>query len=192
VPPSDDRRRCAADGTGRALTVVVNPSSGSSTDIAATVRGRLPAARIVELEGKDQLLRRLDEAASDCDVLGIAGGDGSVATAVGIALAHSRPLLVLPAGTLNHLARDLRIESAEDAIDAFAAGETVGVDVAAVDGQLFVNTAGLGPTRRCSPTVNASNPGSDAGPVNWWRSSRPSSNPPRLMSPSTVSGDRSG
>jgi len=144
VPPSDDRRRCAADGTGRALTVVVNPSSGSSTDIAATVRGRLPAARIVELEGKDQLLRRLDEAASDCDVLGIAGGDGSVATAVGIALAHSRPLLVLPAGTLNHLARDLRIESAEDAIDAFAAGETVGVDVAAVDGQLFVNTAGLG------------------------------------------------
>ena len=99
VPPSDDRRRCAADGTGRALTVVVNPSSGSSTtDIAATVRARLPAARIVELEGKDQLLRRLDDAASDCDVLGIAGGDGSVATAVEIALAHrARCWCCLPA-----------------------------------------------------------------------------------------------
>jgi undecaprenyl-diphosphatase len=145
VPPSDDRRRRAADGTGRALTVVVNPSSGSGpTDIAQTLRERLPAARIVELEDEEQLARRLDEAARHREVLGIAGGDGSVATAAEIALAYSRPLLVLPAGTLNHLARDLRIESADDALDAFAAGETVGIDVAAVDGQVFVNTAGLG------------------------------------------------
>jgi undecaprenyl-diphosphatase len=145
VPPSDDRRRCAADRDGRGVTIVVNPSSGSgSSDIAATVRDRLPAAHVVELDGKDELAERLEDAARACEVLGIAGGDGSVAAAVRVALAHSRPLLVLPAGTLNHLTRDLRIESADDALDAFAAGETVGIDVAAVDGQLFINTAGLG------------------------------------------------
>ena len=77
-------------------------------------------------------------------MLGIAGGDGSVAAAAQIALARSRPLLVLPAGTLNHLARDLRIQSADDAIDALAAGEAVGIDVATIDGRQFLNSAGFG------------------------------------------------
>jgi diacylglycerol kinase family enzyme len=51
---------------------------------------------------------------------------------------------VLPAGTLNHLARDLRMEAADDAIDALTAGQAVGVDVAAIDGRPFLNTAGFG------------------------------------------------
>jgi diacylglycerol kinase family enzyme len=145
VPPSEDRRVRGADRDGRNVTVVVNPASGASaTDLADAVRARLPDARIVELEANDELTRRLEQAAKASEVLGIAGGDGSIATAAEIALAHSRPLLVLPAGTLNHLARDLRVEKADDALDAFAAGQTVGVDVAALDGQLFVNAAGIG------------------------------------------------
>jgi diacylglycerol kinase family enzyme/membrane-associated phospholipid phosphatase len=145
VPPSDDRRSRAIDRDGQTVTVIVNPASGrGSADVAEVVRARLPAARVVELEGDEPLARRLEDVASACEVLGIAGGDGSIATAAEIALAYSRPLLVLPAGTLNHLTRDLRIEDADDALDAFAAGQTVGVDIAAIDGQLFINTAGLG------------------------------------------------
>jgi diacylglycerol kinase family enzyme len=39
--------------------------------------------------------------------IGVAGGDGSINTAAGVALRHGLPLVVVPGGTLNHLARDL-------------------------------------------------------------------------------------
>jgi diacylglycerol kinase family enzyme len=77
-------------------------------------------------------------------VLGVGGGDGSIAAAARVALERSRRLLALPGGTLNHLTRDLRVERVEDALDAVASGETVGIDVAAIDGGLFLNSAGFG------------------------------------------------
>jgi undecaprenyl-diphosphatase len=98
----------------------------------------------VSLGEDGDLKRTLRDAARECDILGVAGGDGSITAAAGIALESERPLLVLPGGTLNHLARDLRIEQPADAIDALLAGEAVGIDVATIDGRPFLNNAGLG------------------------------------------------
>jgi diacylglycerol kinase family enzyme len=39
----------------------------------------------------------------------VAGGDGTVAAAATVAAERELPLAVVPAGTLNHFARDLRI-----------------------------------------------------------------------------------
>ena len=39
-------------------------------------------------------------------------------SAAGVALRHGLPLVVVPAGTLNHLARDLGVETLEDAVEA--------------------------------------------------------------------------
>ena len=61
-----------------------------------------------------------------------------------IARVRPSPLLVLPGGTLNHLARDLRVDRAGDALDAVVSGETVGVDAGTIDGRLFLNSAGFG------------------------------------------------
>jgi diacylglycerol kinase family enzyme/membrane-associated phospholipid phosphatase len=146
APPSTDRRRVPPNPDGRGVAAVVNPGSGSKLDegFVASLRSRLPRARIVTLGQHDDLETALRAAADDCDVLAVAGGDGSVAVAARLALERDRPLLVLPGGTLNHLARDLRVEDADDAIDALASGEAVGVDVATIDGRLFINTAGFG------------------------------------------------
>jgi diacylglycerol kinase family enzyme/membrane-associated phospholipid phosphatase len=146
VPPSTDRRRVEPNPDGRGVAIVVNPSSGSKLDdgFVASLRRRLPQARIVTLDEDGDLERVLRSAADDCDVLGIAGGDGSVSAAAELALVRERPLLVLPGGTLNHLGRDLRVESPDDAIDALAAGEVVAIDAATIDGRLFLNNAGFG------------------------------------------------
>jgi diacylglycerol kinase family enzyme/membrane-associated phospholipid phosphatase len=146
LPPSADRRIVRTAPGGQGVRVVVNPSAGSGGDagLVDALRQRLPRARIVELSDGSDLDKALAEAAEACQVLGICGGDGSVTAAARVALARARPLLVLPAGTLNHLGRDLRVESADDAIDALTAGEAVGVDVAAIDGRPFLNTAGFG------------------------------------------------
>jgi diacylglycerol kinase family enzyme/membrane-associated phospholipid phosphatase len=145
APPSADRRRHGAAPDGSDVMVVINPGSGSGAgDVAGSVRARLPRARIVELSAEDDVAERLGDAAREYDVLAIAGGDGSIVTAGEIAVAHARPLLALPAGTLNHVARDLRIERVDDALDAVAAEETVGIDVATINGRWFLNSAGLG------------------------------------------------
>jgi diacylglycerol kinase family enzyme/membrane-associated phospholipid phosphatase len=146
VPPSSDRRRVEPNDDGRGVAVVVNPGSGSALDedFVASLRSRLPRARIVELDDDADLEAALRAAANDCEVLGIVGGDGSVNAAAQLALERERRLLLLPGGTLNHLARDLRVESADDAIDALVSGEIVGIDVATIDGRPFLNMAGFG------------------------------------------------
>jgi len=146
VPPSADRRDRPPNPEGAGVTVVVNPSSGSGEpdDLTEMLQERLPRVRVTLLDDGGDLHRVLETVASESDVLGIAGGDGSVTTAAEIALDHSVPLLALPGGTLNHLARDLRVDRPEDAFDAVASGETVGVDVATIDGRPFLNSAGLG------------------------------------------------
>jgi undecaprenyl-diphosphatase len=58
--------------------------------------------------------------------------------------AHGIPLLVVPAGTLNHFARDLGIASAEAAADALEGGSVAPVDVGMIDGRPFLNTASFG------------------------------------------------
>ena len=145
-PPSEDRRRVAPNADGAGVTVLVNPRSGSGADeeLARTLRERLPRARITQLDDGHELDEALKAAARESQVLGIVGGDGSVTAAAEIALTGSTPLLALPGGTLNHLARDLRVDDVDDALDAVASGEIVGVDVATIDGHPFLNGAGFG------------------------------------------------
>lgn len=131
---------------GRGLTLVVNHEAGSrlSTPDLDALRERLPHARVVEVEDADRLRAALEAAARDCEVLGICGGDGSTAVAAEVALEHDLPLLLVPAGTLNHLGRDIRVESAEDAVGALERGEAIAIDLGRIDGRPFVNTASFG------------------------------------------------
>jgi undecaprenyl-diphosphatase len=146
APPCEDRRRRPPNAAGAGITVVMNPAAGSKPgeQLTETLRGRLPRIRLTQLDDGDQLDDALAAAAGDAEVLGIAGGDGSVTAAAEIVRERPAPLLVLPGGTLNHLARDLRVDRANDALDAVVAGETVGVDVGTIDGRLFLNSAGFG------------------------------------------------
>ena len=84
------------------------------------------------------------EAAGGARILGIAGGDGSVQLAAGLAADKGLPLLVIPAGTFNHFATDLGVRSAQDALDALRAGDSVLVDVALAGQRSFLNTASTG------------------------------------------------
>ena len=137
----------ARDPDGSGLAIVVNPSAGPALgrSPAGALREALPAAEVVELDDAGDLAKELHLAVSrGARMLGIAGGDGSVNTASDVAIEHEIPLLVVPAGTLNHLARDLGLASVEDAIDAFRGGATQAIDVAKIDGRPFLNTASIG------------------------------------------------
>jgi undecaprenyl-diphosphatase len=132
------------DGDG--LVVAVNPNSGSEDyDPAKEIQQLLPAAEVREISEEHGVTELLQDAArGGAKALGVAGGDGSVAAAAAVALEHGLPLAVVPAGTLNHFARDVGVDTLEDAAEAVTKGSAVRVDVAEVNGTPFLNTASIG------------------------------------------------
>ena len=100
---------------------------------------------VTSFPGGDDLTEQAARAAEQCDIVAALGGDGTV-NAVAAALAGtSTPLLVLPAGTLNHFARDLGVPS--DPLEGARLvrdGAPRRVDVAEVNGRVFVNNSSIG------------------------------------------------
>jgi diacylglycerol kinase family enzyme/membrane-associated phospholipid phosphatase len=131
--------------TGAGLVAVVNLQSGTADgELAAELAKALPDAEIIGVGPDDDVLSILREAAARAEVIGVAGGDGTITCAATAAIEADRPLLVFPAGTFNHFAKDLDIETPDDSLDALREGRAIRIDVGDVDGQLFLNTSSLG------------------------------------------------
>jgi diacylglycerol kinase family enzyme len=95
----------------------------------------------------DDLLELTEKAiAGGADVVGMAGGDGSQALVATVASKHDVPHVCVPAGTRNHFALDLGLdrENVVGALDAFHDGVERRVDLARVNGRVFVNNASMG------------------------------------------------
>lgn len=131
---------------GRGLVIVTNPKSGSGRggEILDEIEEKLAAAEIVRLNEDDDVEEVLAQAASRADVLGIAGGDGTVCAAAVAAMKQDIPLAVFPGGTFNHFAGDLRVEAVDDVVAAIAEGAATRVDVAYLNDEAFLNTASAG------------------------------------------------
>ena len=93
-------------------------------------------------------LRQLarDAVARGADLLGMAGGDGSQAVVASVASEQHIPFVVVPAGTRNHFALDLGLDRDDvpGALDAYEDGVDTKVDLAEVNGRVFVNNASMG------------------------------------------------
>jgi len=135
-----------ASRDGEGFAIVTNPEAGPalSKNPADDLRHELPNAEVIEVAPEGDFGAALKAASSRAKILGVAGGDGSVAAAAELAAEQNKPLMVVPAGTLNHFARDLELSSVQDAIDAVHKGQTIAVDTGTIDGRLFLNTASFG------------------------------------------------
>jgi diacylglycerol kinase family enzyme len=79
------------------------------------------------------------------DAVVAAGGDGTIGAAAAALAGSDRPLGVLPLGTLNHFARDAGLPADPgEAVAAIAGGATRLVDVAELNGEVFVNNSSIG------------------------------------------------
>ena len=129
--------------------LVLNPRSGS----VQAVRDQLLEAagrygvEVREAADPAELVSLARATVADgADVLGVAGGDGSLAAVATVAIEAELPFVCVPAGTRNHFARDLGLDRADPAaaIKAFVAGPERRVDVATVGQRLFLNNASVG------------------------------------------------
>src|SRR5689334_20471147 len=87
-----------------------------------------------------------DAVAAGADGLAMAGGDGSQAIVAAVAAELGLPYACVPAGTRNHFALDLGVDRDDvvGALDAFVDGGERIVDLADVNGRIFVNNVSLG------------------------------------------------
>jgi diacylglycerol kinase family enzyme len=127
----------------------VNPNSGGGKAARAGLaeRARERGIEAVVLEsGADLGALAAEQVDLGADALGVAGGDGSLAVVAGVALEAGLPFVCVPAGTRNHFALDLGVDRHDlvGALDAFTEAVERRIDVADVNGRLFLNNLSLG------------------------------------------------
>ena len=91
----------------------------------------------------EHALRRVKKRELDAVLIG--GGDGSIRTVASVLAGTGVALGIIPLGTLNHFAKDLRIPvGVDEAVGVIAAGVTRSVDVGQVNGRIFINNSSIG------------------------------------------------
>jgi diacylglycerol kinase family enzyme len=134
------------------MDVIVN--AGSGTEDKSDVRERLAEsfaaagvhARIRLARDGGEAVRLGRRAVRDgAQIIVAGGGDGTVSAIAALVAGTDLTLGVLPLGTLNHFAKDLSIPpDLAGAVRTLAEGHTVKVDVAEVNGHVFINNSSLG------------------------------------------------
>jgi diacylglycerol kinase family enzyme len=126
--------------------LLINPRSGdddpSPQDLAAAARGKGIDVHVLR-KGEDAAdLAR----ASGAEIIGMAGGDGSLAPVAQVAIDLGAAFVCVPFGTRNHFARDLGMDRDDPlaALEAFVDGVERRVDVGRAGDRLFLNNVSLG------------------------------------------------
>jgi diacylglycerol kinase family enzyme len=128
--------------------LLVNLRSGGGKaerlGIAAAARDR--GVQVHELvPGDDPVALARQAVAAGADVVGVAGGDGSLGLVAAVAVEADVPFVCVPSGTRNHFAADLGLDRGDPlaALDAFAGPERR-IDVGVVGERMFMNNVSLG------------------------------------------------
>ncbi len=135
-------------GAERRVRLFLNQSSGvgdlQPDELCRRFKARGVDCEMTQLDDDIQLPELAER--DDAGVVWVAGGgDGTVNAIARIVAGTERAMAVLPCGTLNHFARDLRIPLDLDAaIEVAAICPWRRVDAAEVNGVVFVNNSGLG------------------------------------------------
>jgi hypothetical protein len=135
--------------TPRRPVLFFNPRSGDGKAIKHHLVEEARRRGIVPIElGPGEDLRELVRGAiaDGADALAMAGGDGSQAIVAQLAAERELPYACIPAGTRNHFALDLGVDRDDvvGALDAFVDGGERRVDLAEVNGRVFVNNVSIG------------------------------------------------
>jgi diacylglycerol kinase family enzyme len=136
------------------MVVLINPRAGKAGHAAGRPESRIAelfaalgeTPRIVQPHSGNELTSLAREAARSSEqTIVAAGGDGTVSMVAGELADTQKTLGVLPIGTLNHFAKDLRIPlDLAAAVRTVVHGRVMAVDAGEVNGRVFINNSSLG------------------------------------------------
>lgn len=141
----------------RRALVVANPKSRQgATGLDPALEVLASAGLTVRRVSSDggSLAEVIAGEAEACDLVVVAGGDGSMSAAAPAVMAADKPLGILPTGTANDLARTLGLPTdLVGAAHVIAAGRTRRIDLGEVNGHPFFNVASLGISARLADAL---------------------------------------
>jgi diacylglycerol kinase family enzyme len=146
--PDDGGRGSGVPGKPTSPWLLVNPRSGDGkagrVGLVEAARGMGVRVHLLEA-GDDPAALARAAVEGGADVVGVAGGDGSMGLVAAVAVEAGVPFVCVPSGTRNHFAGDLGLDRGDPlaALAAFAGPERR-VDVATVGDRVFVNNVSLG------------------------------------------------
>jgi len=133
-------------------TVIINATSGA--DDKESTRARLAElfaqrgsdARITLAKSGEEIVELAQRASrDDCETVVAGGGDGTINAVASAVVGTRKRLGVLPLGTLNHFAKDLKIPlDLDGAVSNIFDAHVARVDVGEVNGRIFLNNSSLG------------------------------------------------
>lgn len=128
--------------------LIVNPKSGNGRAMKAHIDELAEEQGITVIftkKGEDVETVAKRAVSKGADVLGVSGGDGTLGAVAKVAIEQQLPMVVLPGGTRCHFARDIGLDPKRiaDALAGFQGVERL-VDVADINGRVFLNNASLG------------------------------------------------
>jgi diacylglycerol kinase family enzyme len=126
------------------IPAFVNPAAGNADEVDAALRkaGGFDVRAVAPGQVTQAVQAAIDEGATRVAAI---GGDGTISAAAAAVVRTEVELVVIPGGTFNHFARDYGIPLELDAACAAAQSPRIRrVDVAWVNGRLFLNTSSVG------------------------------------------------
>ena len=132
--------------------VLINRHGGAASrdpetrdKVAAALKSAGVTATIELIDGGQCEVRAKAVAERGDAMLIVGGGDGTISAAASALVGTETRLGILPLGTLNHFARDLGIPAEIDAAaKLIATGKERRVDVAEMNGRIFINNSAIG------------------------------------------------
>lgn len=134
------------------ISCLINPRSGQSgtpsiDEIEKLFQSHGVTPQIIELKKGDDISALTKSAVQQKNNIIVAGGGDGTINAVASALAGSSKVKfgILPLGTLNHFAKDMKIPTdIAKAIETIVAGHVKSIDVGEVNAHIFVNNSSIG------------------------------------------------
>ncbi len=134
------------------IEVIINASGGSFVE-DETERILLDAFAANDLDVNIRLARTGEEIGefakaaveSNAEIIVAGGGDGTISSVASVVAGSAKIFGVLPLGTLNNFSKDLAIPAdIADAVSVIANGRTIEIDLAELNGRIFINNSSIG------------------------------------------------
>jgi len=139
--------------------LIVNTASRRGADAFEPARTKLIAAGVELIDARavdepETLTGEVTAAIDRSPMVIVGGGDGTLSETIDYFLGRETVFALLPLGTANSFARTLGMPlDLDGAIEVIARGEPRRVDLAAIDGDYFLNNAALGLAPLVAETV---------------------------------------
>ncbi len=142
------------------IAIVLNPHARQAEECIAklqekTDKNGIPVTFYHVLHKHDNLEKLLQKALeTKPEYMVVGGGDGTIRSAAEVLLGQEIPLIVLPLGTTNNIARSLDIPlNWEESLALMTSGITRDVYAGEVNGRIFCNAATLGISSKIADEV---------------------------------------